>query len=128
MKLTETKLRQIIREELGLHTLTISDPQKIATEMGYFDDDPYDYDLDGEPEGVQGFYDDLGRFADVVDGLMMSGGIETPEGSGEYTPILIQGPREDLEVFVDDVRRGLGGRQGLPKAFETAIAKFESSL
>ena len=125
MKLTESKLRQIIREELGLHTITIPDPEKIAKKMGYFEDEPYDYDLDGEPRGVQGLYDDLGERADEGGGLMMSG---SGPYSGKYTPLLIQGPREDLVAFVALVRRELGGRLGLPQAFEAAIAKFESSL
>ena len=128
MKLTETKLRQIIREELGLHTITISDPEKIARELEYFNPDPYDFDPDFGVLGVQGLYDDLGQLADEVGGLMMSGGIETPKGSGEYTPLLIQGSLKDLVAFGVAVRRELGGRQGLPRAFDAQITALESSL
>ena len=125
MKLTESKLRQIIREELGLHTITISDPEKIAREMEYFNPDPYEFDPDFGVLGVQGLYDKLGEYAAPY-GLMMSGGLETPEGSGEYTPLLIQGGPDALVAFVKRVRTELG--EVLPAAFETAIAKFESSL
>ena len=127
MKLTESKLRQIIREELGLHTITIADPEKIAREMEYFNPDPYEFDPDFGVLGVQGLYDDLGKYAAPY-GLMMSGGIETPEGSGEYTPLLIQGPLKDLVAFGVAVRRELGGRQGLPRAFDDQIGDLVSSL